>query len=148
MPGKVEINMQSSIKIATKKKSNAKAVKVEEVAEELPAAAEPSKTKKYTSAKDLCVFLETPEELISLPPMRAKVDISKNGKTFLRCRHNGRTIEVYEADEGLVFPKGLVSGAAVNVHIDVRANDGIETKSLDDGRVYMTAFAVNCEVIG
>lgn len=139
--------MKSNVKIAPKSNVS-KAVKVEEVAEELPAAAEPSKTKKeYTSAKDLCAFLETPEELVSLPPMRARVSISKNGKTFLQCRHNGRSIEVYEADEGLVFPDGLVSGAIVNVRIDVRANDGIETRKLDDGRVYMTAFAVNCEVI-
>ena len=139
--------MKSNVKIAPK--SNVQTpVAVSEVAEELPAAAEPSKTKKeYTSAKDLCAFLETPEELVSFPTMRAKVGVSKNGKTFLRCRHNGRTIEVYEADEGLVFPEGLVSGAVVNVHIDVRANDDIETKRLDDGRVYMTAFAVNCEVV-
>lgn len=139
--------MKSNVKIAPKSNVS-KAVSVEEVAEELPVPASDSKTKKeYTSAKDLCAFLETPEELVSLPTLKAKVDISKNGKTFLRCRHNGRAIEIYEADEGLVFPEGLVSGAIVNVRIDVRANDGIETRKLDDGRVYMTAFAVNCEVI-
>ena len=139
--------MKSNVKIVPK--SNVQTpVAVSEVAEELPAAAEPSKTKKeYMSAQDLQAFLETPEELVSLPAMRVKVDVSKNGKTCLKARHNGRSLEVYEADEGLVFPDGLVLGAAVNVRIDVRANDGIETRKLDDGRVYMTAFAVNCEVI-
>ena len=141
--------MKSNVKIAPK--SNVQTpVAVSEVAEELPAAAEPStsKTQKtYITSDDVRARLQKPEELVDIGTVRAKVGVSKNGRTFLRFRRNGDTYEVYEADEGLVFPEGLVVNSLVNVRIDIRKNDKSEVKTLEDGRVYITLFAVNCEAI-
>lgn len=139
--------MKSNVKIAPK--SNIQTpVAVEEVAEELPAAAEPSKTQKtYITSSDVLARLQKPEELVDIGTVRAKVGVSTKGKTFLRFRRNGDTYEVYESEEGLVFPDGLVVNSFVNARIDIRKNDRSEVKTLEDGRTYITLFAINCEVV-
>ena len=145
--------MKSNVKIAAPKSTPAATpvatpVATNAVKEELPESA--ASASKYTdttlSADAFDAFLAEAEELRTMPEMAYKVDISpKSGCTFLWTRHNGVRIEVYAAI-GCSLPDGLVAGATVKAAVSYKKNDGVKDKTSEDGRRFITVFAVNCEI--
>ena len=149
MPGN-DHAMKSNVKTAAPKSTPAAApVATNEVKEELPEPA--NADKKYTeettlSADDFDAFLAQEEELRTMPKMAYKVEVSpRSGCTFLWTRHNGVRIEVYAAI-GYSLPDGLVAGATVNATVSYKKNDGVKNKVSEDGRRFITVFAVSCEI--
>lgn len=135
---------RSAVKVEPATSEQAKVESVHSVAEELPDSA-PAAKKTYMDAQSVLTLFQQEEELLEFPEMRYQVTTSKNGNTILRAWRNGTLMEVYEADAGMVFPKGLVAGSPITATVSVRKNDDMEVRE-SEGRRYITAFAVEVSI--